>query len=308
MLGIAIINYNKYEKTIECITSIEETAKCEYKIYLLDNASANESFDILSKKYSDNEKIVLIKSDENLGYARGNNLCIEYAKNDNCDYILVSNNDIIFQNDSIDLLLEDIKEGNHLLVEPFIRNKDGSVQICVKKDKPTFKQYMQFSTYLRNLVSSNDKKAYYSTLQPKEKSNVYWASGACFIADMKKFESIGFFDPFTFLYFEEFIISEKAVKNGLTIGFDPNAQVIHYHGASSGGSANLVTRLANFESEIYFFTNYWQISDKQIKMIKNIRCLEVLFTFTKQKKLKQAFEFIKQSKKIVKNRKTMEFI
>lgn len=302
MLGIAIINYNKYEKTIECIESIFETAKCDYKIYMLDNASANESYDVLSEKYDGNEKIVLIKSDKNLGYAKGNNLCIEYAKKDNCDYILISNNDIIFQQGSIDILLKDIQTGEYLLVEPFIRNKDGSVQVCVKKEKPTFKQYMQFSTYLRNLVSDKDKKAYYKNLQPKGKGNVYWASGACFIADMKKFESIGFFDPFTFLYFEEFIISEKAVKNGLSIGFDPAAQVIHYHGASSGGSANLVTRLANFESEIYFFTNYWKLSNRQIKMIRNIRCLEVLFTFTKQKKIKQAVQFIKQSKKIVKNR------
>lgn len=302
MLGIVIINYNKYEKTIECIDSVFETAKCDYKIYLLDNASANESYDTLSEKYGSNDKIVLIKSDKNLGYAKGNNLCLEYAKKDNCDYVLISNNDIIFQNGSIDTLLKDIQTGEHLLVEPFIRNKDGSVQVCVKKERPTFKQYMQFSTYLQNLVSDRKKDAYYKNLQPNKKSDVYWASGACFIADMKKFESIGFFDPHTFLYFEEYIISEKAIKDGLSIGFDPAAQVIHYHGASSGGSANLVTRLANFESEIYFFTNYRKITDRQIKMIRNIRCLEVLFTFTKQKKMKQAIEFIKQSKKILKQK------
>lgn len=302
MLGIVIINYNKYEKTIECIDSVFETAKCDYKIYLLDNASANESYDTLSEKYGSNDKIALIKSDKNLGYAKGNNLCLEYAKKDNCNYVLISNNDIIFQNGSIDTLLKDIQTGEHLLVEPFIRNKDGSVQICVKKERPTFKQYMQFSTYLQNLVPNKKKDAYYKNLQPNEKSDVYWASGACFIADMKKFESIGFFDPHTFLYFEEYIISEKAIKDGLSIGFDPAAQVIHYHGASSGGSANLVTRLANFESEIYFFTNYRKITDRQIKMIRNIRCLEVLFTFTKQKKMKQAIEFIKQSKKLLKQK------
>lgn len=302
MLGIVIINYNKYEKTIECIDSVFETAKCDYKIYLLDNASANESYDTLSEKYGSNDKIVLIKSEKNLGYAKGNNLCLEYAKKDNCDYVLISNNDIIFQNGSIDTLLKDIQTGEHLLVEPFIRNKDGSVQVCVKKERPTFKQYMQFSTYLQNLVSDRKKDAYYKNLQPNEKSDVYWASGACFIADMKKFESIGFFDPHTFLYFEEYIISEKAIKDDLSIGFDPAAQVIHYHGASSGGSANLVTRLANFESEIYFFTNYRKITDRQIKMIRNIRCLEVLFTFTKQKKMKQAIEFIKQSKKLLKQK------
>ncbi len=306
MLGIAIINYNKYEKTIDCINSIFSTVKSKYKIYLLDNASPNNSYEELFNIYKNENRVELIKSENNLGYARGNNLLIEKAKSDGCDYILISNNDIIYKENSIEILLSSIQNSDYLLIEPFIKNIDGSTQICVKKNRPSFKQYMMFSTYLHNLVSKKAKREFYSATQPAEFSQVYWASGACFIADIKKFESIGFFDKNTFLYFEEYIISEKALKSGLKIGFEPAATVIHYHGASTGGAANLFTRLENFKSECYMFKNYWKITPKQLRQIRTIRCLEVLFTFTKEKKFKEALSFIKQSSQIIKNTKIIQ--
>ncbi len=306
MLGIAIINYNKYEKTIDCVNSILKTTQSDYKIYILDNGSANNSFDILKNEFERNNKIALVKSEKNLGYAVGNNLLIEMIKKDNCDSVLISNNDILFENGTIDLLLSKLKESDCLLIEPFIKNIDGSTQICVKKSKPTFREYMLYSTYLHNFVSKSKKNAFAKKQQPKTSEEVYWASGACFIADMKKFESIGFFDSNTFLYFEEYIISEKAAKKGYKIAFEPEAKVIHYHGASSGGNANLFTRTANLKSEMYFFTHYWILKKYQINFLRQIRCLEVLFTFGKCKKFKDAFTYITKSKTILKEVKEIK--
>ena len=75
-LAVIIINYNKYEKTIECIESIENSKiNDEYKIYLLDNNSTNNSVDILRNKFKNYRNLEIIESNENIGYARGNNLC-----------------------------------------------------------------------------------------------------------------------------------------------------------------------------------------------------------------------------------------
>lgn len=298
MLGIAIINYNQYEKTIDCIESIFQTVKhIQYKIYLLDNDSPNGSFAPLLTKYQDNPFVECFKSDKNCGYARGNNLCIKRAKQDGCDTILISNNDIVFEENAIDLLYQDIKTKDCLLIAPSLKSPQGSLQKNIKLEKPSFQSYWMTETYLRNL----DKKKKYNHLSlPETFSEVYWASGAVFIANMDKFEKIGFFDPHTFLYFEEYIIAEKAAKKGYKIGFEPDACAYHYHGASTGGSANLFTRLENFKSEVYFFKNYWILSKSQLKKIRCIRCLEVLFTFTKAHKIKDALQFIKKSKLILK--------
>lgn len=303
MLGIIIINFNKYEKTVDCIKSIFDTVKSDYKIYLLDNCSANNSFEILNNLYKDDPRVEMIESKENLGYARGNNLCLEKAEKDGCEYVLISNNDIVYKENAVEILLDVIKSGEYLLVGPRSYSPDGRIQSSVKKNKPTFSEYMKFSTYLSNLVPKNQAKKFYKNLQPKEFSQVYWVCGSSFIADMKKFKEIGYFDPYTFLYFEEYIISEKAVKSGMKIAFEPKAQVIHFHGASTGGAANLFTRTENFKSECYMFAKYQKLPYNKLKNLRSIRCLEVLFSFTKESKINDAMTFIKQSKRILKQAK-----
>ena len=118
MLGIIIINFNKYEKTVDCIKSIFDTVKSDYKIYLLDNCSANNSFEILNNLYKDDPRVEMIESKENLGYARGNNLCLEKAEKDGCEYVLISNNDIVYKENAVEILLDVIKSGEYLLVGP----------------------------------------------------------------------------------------------------------------------------------------------------------------------------------------------
>ncbi len=297
MLAIAIINYNQPKKTIDCINSIFKTVKAAYKIYLLDNASADNSFEILYNEYKDNNSVEFFKSDINTGYANGNNLCIEKAKADGCDYILISNNDIIFEENTIDTLLEEIKTTDCLAIAPRLKAPNGNTQQNIKKEAPDFKEYIMSETYLRNF---DKKRKYQNTYFPKSFENVYWLSGAVFIADMKKFKDIGFFDKNTFLYFEEYIISEKAVKKGYMLAVEPAVCAYHYHGASTGGNANYFTRLENLKSEIYFFKNYKHASKNKLKLIRFIRCLEVLFTFSKEHKLKDAVKYIKESKKILK--------
>lgn len=301
MLGIAIINYNTFEKTVDCINSVFETAQTEYKIYLLDNASQNNSFEELSKRFSQDERVKLIKSKENLGYARGNNLLIESAKADGCNYVIIANNDIVFKENAIDTLVSEIKESGAFIVSPKILSPDGRQQISVKKIKPTFKEHILFSNYIiGHFVSKKKTKEYFKKTAAKDRAEIYWMSGSCFIADIKQFEKVGYFDPNTFLFFEEYIIAEKAMQNGLKIIFNPEAEVIHYHGASMGKKANLFTRTESFKSEVYMFSNYWIIPKSKLKLLRFTRCLEVIYTFTKEKQFKDALTFIKESRKIIK--------
>lgn len=97
------------KKTIDCIESIRQYVNMDYKIYLLDNASPNKSGSILAQKYSGDEDIDLILSKENLGYAKGNNVCINKMIEDQCKYGIVSNNDIVF-GPNIDKLIGDLMQ------------------------------------------------------------------------------------------------------------------------------------------------------------------------------------------------------
>lgn len=71
-----------------------------FNIVIVENGSENTSYEIISKSYNSNEIIAIIKNDENLVFARGNNLGINHAKKELiCDYVFVVNSDKIVEND-----------------------------------------------------------------------------------------------------------------------------------------------------------------------------------------------------------------
>lgn len=298
MTGIIILNYKKYDVTINCVESVLKTAgNLDYKIYLVDNGSGNESVSVLSDKYGDFNRIEIIALDKNIGYASGNNEGLKKAYSDGCDTAIIANSDIVFRDDTIKTLVKDINNGA-FIAAPKLVFPNGKIQASVKLRPFSFFEYIFYETYLRNFVPKS--KLQKIRLLPNKPSDVYWVSGAVFAVNVGDFEKEGFFDPFTFLYFEEYILAEKAKKSGAKILFDPTVSTIHCHGASSGGNANLFTRTENLRSEMYFLHCYWHWNKIRIKTVRFVRCLEVLFTFSKEGKKKEAAQFIRQSKELLK--------
>lgn len=89
-----ILNYKTYSDTLELILNLKEQIWFKkIKIYVVENGSKNGSREEL-KKAQDKYDFELIISDENLGFANGNNLGIEKARKDGCEFIVCSNNGI----------------------------------------------------------------------------------------------------------------------------------------------------------------------------------------------------------------------
>ena len=280
MIGIAIINYKTFQKTIECINSIRNTIKLEYKIYLLENGSNNGSAEILQSIYFDSEDVELIISDKNHGYARGNNLCIIRMIEDGCETAIISNNDIICKGDVIEKLLNDLsKNKDYLLIGPKIVSPEGEFQKSVKMKKYKNFEYLKKSTYLANFFKSEITKEKKEIEMLNQLTEVFWVSGAFFACNLAKMKDIGLFDKNTFLFFEEYILAEKAFSKGYKLGYDPNAVVVHYHAVSTGGGLNIVSKKIADQSEMYYFHAYANKSKMFIFIVKMIRSLEVIYTF-----------------------------
>lgn len=92
-----ILHYLTYEDTIECVESITNNINYKnYEIIIVDNASKNGSYEAIEDKFRYSEKIYIIKSNKNLGFAKGNNIGYKFAKNNlNADFIITINNDTI---------------------------------------------------------------------------------------------------------------------------------------------------------------------------------------------------------------------
>lgn len=88
LVSVIIINYNTNELTSNCISSIlQYTTPDAVEIIVVDNASPKDDPAILAEKFPG---IRLIRSPENGGFAKGNNLGITHAKG---EVILLLNSD-----------------------------------------------------------------------------------------------------------------------------------------------------------------------------------------------------------------------
>lgn len=108
-----ILHYMNSEITIECILSILKTQiNYKYKIFVVDNGSNNNSENQLKEFFKDNEDVIIIKSEKNLGFSKGNNLGIKFArKSYEFEFLCVLNNDTLIETKNIyGILKEKTKE------------------------------------------------------------------------------------------------------------------------------------------------------------------------------------------------------
>lgn len=105
-LSIIIISYNTKEMTLACIRSVfSETKNVAYEIIVLDNASSDGSAEAMKDEFG--TKIKLIASEQNHGFAQGNNIAAESASG---EYLLLLNPDTVVLENAIDRLLDFVND------------------------------------------------------------------------------------------------------------------------------------------------------------------------------------------------------
>lgn len=92
-ISVVIVTYNNLELTRLCLDSIHDNTEYpNYEIVVVDNASSDDTVAYLEEYIKDHANVVFIKSENNLGFAGGNNLGVKAAGG---DYVVLLNNDTI---------------------------------------------------------------------------------------------------------------------------------------------------------------------------------------------------------------------
>lgn len=269
--AFVILHYNTIEDTVLCVESIQE--KCEeldYHIYIVDNASPNESGAVVERKYAENSKVTVILSDRNLGFAKGNNLGIAQARQD-CfdDFVVVMNSDVkIIQNDFCKKIIESYMKEEFAVLGPTIYTPKGRTSInpgrthilkgaeleswekfykkslCFIKKKKNMKLKM-----LRSVM--NFRLRLRSAGKPRfQYTRNCVLHGCCLIFSKKFFEKFDGFDSRTFLYFEEEILYAHMMKVGLKTVYDPSVEIWH----KEDGATNSIYE-DNLKKTVFVYEN-----------------------------------------------------
>lgn len=274
-LFIVTINYRQEELTIQFAKNELSKILLPYKTIIVNNSATIDSNSVLCEgldavlvedinaEIDTKRDTFVISSAENLGFARGNNLGAEFCKKWFAPkYILFTNNDIRLNGSDIaeKLILKLETYADVGVIGPKVVGLDGKLQSPFPYTTYWKRHiWMYWSTFFY----SEEKKRKIFRLDYQETAQEgyhYYVMGSFFMVRAVDFYQCGMFDPHTFLYAEEPILSERMNAIGRNVYYYPEVEVVHEHGATTSKFARSKTADWQFESENYYYKKYKHIS------------------------------------------------
>lgn len=249
LVYILVLNYNGAKDTIECINSLQKISYNNYKIVIIDNKSTDNS---LCELEQFNSSCIFIKSEENLGYAGGNNLGIKYAMESKADYILILNNDTIVEKDFLSNIINSCEKDNVSVASPKVYFYDN-------KRINAFGASKDFLERVKNIGENKvDGVDYENDIYVK------YIMGCCMLIKTDVIEDVGMFDDKFFMYLEETDLCERINKK-YKIKVCASSKIYHKCGASTKSSSKI-----NYFTEYYFRRNLLYFLMKNCSLTKRI--------------------------------------
>ena len=270
-VAIIILNYKSWKETIQEADLCNKLLKVDYQdVIIVDNDSPNDSYEMLNKE-NIKRKYVLIKSEENKGYASGNNIGMRYAFNEGYKYALILNNDIIIEDQNLikKLITTFRKDSSLAVVNPDIYDPNGYL-FNRDAQKPDFFDYtfglLKYKKKGRK-IENKDEYGY-----------VYRPQGCCMMVDLEKMNEINYMDEHTFLYVEEPILAERLLAKNYKCACCLNASIIHNHSKTvkSVFAKRTIIKMNN-KSFSYYLRKYRHFKSLQIRICCLFNYIKMMF-------------------------------
>lgn len=233
-VAVILINYNSSEHTINCVRSIIENTSnsISYQIIITDNCSEISDY-LALKTYLDEAKITnleLHRSPINTGFGGGNMYGIPHAK---ATYLSILNNDTLFKNDCLTILKETLDNDKTIGIAGAQAYKENG-DFLISLD--------HFASPAREILGrkfleiSNPKKYPNRKKRYETPVKVNFVPGSFMFLRTADFHTVNGFDTSIFLYYEETDLCLRLAKIGKFAYLVPEAEFVHFHGASTGKS------------------------------------------------------------------------
>jgi len=241
-LSIIVISFNTCEMTLECLRSIfKETSSINFEVIVLDNASSDGSSVAINNEFGD--KIRLISSSENLGFAEGNNNAIKYAKGDK---LLLLNPDTIVLNEAINTLFEfsqDEPDSGIWGGKTVFANGTLNPASCWSEQNlwSLLSQVLGFTSLFRRSTLFNPEGIGGWNREGVRQVDI--VSGCFFLIKHSLWDKLGGFRDLFFMYGEEADLCLRAREYGAKPIVTSEATIVHYGGASEKVRVDMMVRL-----------------------------------------------------------------
>ena len=202
-IGLVTITYNSQDVIRGFLKSTLFQTFQNFIVYIIDNNSKDNTLEIL--KENTESRINLVQNKKNVGVAKANNQGIELALKDKCTHVLIINNDVEFEKELFEKMIQIQKDNNCSLVVPKMMYFDnpnyiwyaGSIFVKKKGFLPLHKGIKQKDI------------AQFDGVYPVE-----YAPTCCLLIKKEVFKDVGMMDEKYFVYFDDTDFCYRVLKDG----------------------------------------------------------------------------------------------
>jgi GT2 family glycosyltransferase len=226
-ISVVIVGWNAKRYLELCLESLAEAPPCRtMEILVVDNASADGSAEMIEARFP---HVKLIRSTENLGFAKGNNVAIRQGQG---RYIALVNPDVIVFPGCLDALADFLdqnpKVGN---VGPRVLNPDMTQQSTCRRFPTLWNNFCMATSLASVFKSSRFFAGEHMFYFPHDRTLAVDVLVGCFsMVRREAFEAVGLLDEDLFMYGDDVDWCRRSWNAGWEVVFFPGARAIHDRG------------------------------------------------------------------------------
>ncbi|MHA6246730.1 glycosyltransferase family 2 protein [Pontibacter sp. CAU 1760] len=239
-VSVLILNFNTFDLTCACIQSVyNHTKQVTFEIILVDNGSTECHPNLFKEKFSD---IILVESDTNLGFAKGNNLGLRYATG---MMVLLLNSDTELLNDSISIGFQRLAKSKGIgALTGKVITPAGEVQHVAQRFPSISLLLLQVLRLFHFMPSPKRAEAFLGEYFSYDRE-IYadWIWATFFLIRREAISTFrgGKFPEDFFMYEEDKLWGYYLRKKGYDLLFTPLPLILHHVSGSSKESSDIVT-------------------------------------------------------------------
>lgn len=265
-VAFVAVNYNNWHISsnyVASVKAIKDYTLHDISIVIVDNCSSADDFANLKREIEYMDDVILVRTDENLGYFGGLNYGIKQIDYCSFDYVVAGNNDLFFTRDFLNSLSQKTYKEDQVVIVPDVMTINGVHQNPQFVDCPNKARVLAYSVYyscyfLALIIdfiygTSRVRRLENKKIKTDESIEIFQCTGAVLIMKPSFFRTCGLLDDSLFLWGEEVALAHQLKMSNRKLLYDPDLVVIHMESAS-------VSKVASYKKY-----KIWQESFKKYK-------------------------------------------
>ncbi len=232
-LSIIIVSWNAKNYLQECLTSLHAAeGDLRLEIIVVDNASSDGSPELIRAHFPE---VKLIETGANLGFAKANNLGLKIAAG---RYIALINSDVNVAADCLSTLLQYMEQSPTIgLIGPRMMGAKGEVRRSTMKFPNLWDGFVRAMALDTLFKGTGLFRGFLNfDLNFEQVQDVDVLNGWFWMTRREAVQQVGGLDEQFFMYGEDMDWCQRFHKAGWRVVFFPEAESIHYGGASSANA------------------------------------------------------------------------